>query len=345
MGVQPQQSQSAETSHHSETLPISFALVGVQKAATSTIAFYLLRHRHVSRGERKERHFFDKDFLDWENPDYSSYTSPRRTPRQKVAGDYTPAYLFWPQALQRMHRYNPDMLLIASFRDPIERAFSQWQMDYARHEAFPQFAQAIAQDTFETIPDRLPEGWQPGELRRRALATRGLYGAQLERAFEIYPDRSRWLLLDFLDVVTDRDGLLDMLTEFLGIGAVPGPARPAGQERQPRRRRPTADGRRHAAAGRAVRARPPALREALGHRHLPLGHLPHPRRHPRPRRARREARPQGRPAALIAWSGWFEVARGAASTGRRDPTVTCGRLDARPAGRSPRPVRRPPRSE
>ena len=130
MGVQPQHTATDDASAElSETLPISFALVGVQKAATSTIAFYLLRHRHVSRGERKERHFFDKDFLDWENPDYSAYTSPRRTPRQKIAGDYTPAYLFWPGALRRMHAYNPDMKLIASFRDPIERAFSQWCME------------------------------------------------------------------------------------------------------------------------------------------------------------------------------------------------------------------------
>ena len=240
MGVQPQRTDSAtadsELSDHSElseTLPISFALVGVQKAATSTIAFYLLRHRHVSRGERKERHFFDKDFLDWDNPDYSDYSSPRRTPRQKIAGDYTPAYLFWPRALERMHRYNPDMLLIASFRDPIERAFSQWQMDYARHEAFPQFAQAIAQDTFETIPDRVPDGWQPGELRRRALATRGLYGAQLERAFEIYPDRSHWLLLDFIDVVTDRDTLLDTLTDFLEIGRFQEPPAPQAKNASP----------------------------------------------------------------------------------------------------------------
>ncbi len=117
-----------------------------------------------------------------------------------------------------MHRYNPDMRLIASFRDPIERAFSQWQMDYARHEGFPQFTDAIAQDPFETVPDRIPEGWQPGDLRKRALVARGLYGAQLERAFEVYPDRSRWLLLDFLDVVSDRDRLLGTLTDFLGIG-------------------------------------------------------------------------------------------------------------------------------
>jgi hypothetical protein len=215
------------------TLPITFALVGVQKAATSTIAFYLLRHRHVARGERKERHFFDKDFLDWENPDYSGYSSPRRTPRQKIAGDYTPAYLFWPGALKRMHDYDPDMKIIASFRDPIERAFSQWQMDYARHEGFPQFAQAIAQDTFETVPDGVPDGWQPGDLRKRALATRGLYGAQLERAFDIYPDRSRWLLLDFIDVVSDRDTLLERLTEFLEIGKFIDPPSPQAKNASP----------------------------------------------------------------------------------------------------------------
>jgi hypothetical protein len=239
MGVLPPNS-STDTSG---TIPISFALVGVQKAATSTIAFYLLRHRHVSRGPRKERHFFDKEFLDWENPDYSAYVSPRRTPQQRLAGDYTPAYLFWPQALDRMHRYSPDMRLIASFRDPIERAFSQWQMDYARHEGFPQFAEAIAQDPFETLPDRIPEGWQPGDLRKRALVTRGLYGAQLERAFEVYPDRSRWLLLDFIDVVTDRDRLLDTLTDFLGISRFLDPPASQAKNASPsvQARPPTAD--------------------------------------------------------------------------------------------------------
>ena len=219
MGVQPQHTATDDAPQSSRaTLPITFALVGVQKAATSTIAFYLLRHRHVLAVSARSGTSSTRTSSTGTNPDYSGYTSPRRTPRQKIAGDYTPAYLFWPGALQRMHRYNPDMKLIASFRDPIERAFSQWQMDYARHEGFPQFAQAIAQDTFETVPDRVPEGWQPGDLRKRALATRGLYGAQLERAFEVYPDRSRWLLLDFIDVVTDRDTLLDRLTDFLDIG-------------------------------------------------------------------------------------------------------------------------------
>ena len=237
MSVQPHHATADPTTDGPDadqgTLPITFALVGVQKAATSTIAFYLLRHRHVARGERKERHFFDKDFLDWEKPDYSAYSSPRRTPRQKIAGDYTPAYLFWPGALQRMHAYDPDMKLIASFRDPIERAFSQWQMDYARHAGFPQFAQAIAQDTFDAVPDRVPDGWQPGDLRKRALVARGLYGSQLERAFEIYPDRSRWLLLDFIDVVTDRDTLLDTLTGFLGIGKFVDPPAPQAKNASP----------------------------------------------------------------------------------------------------------------
>jgi hypothetical protein len=142
-----------------------------------------------------------------------------------------------------MHRYNPDMRLIASFRDPIERAFSQWQMDYARTKRFPQFAQAIVEDTFETVPDRIPDDWRPGELRRRALVTRGLYGAQLERAFETYPDRNQWLLLDFVDVVTDRDTLLAKLIDFLGLAPFVDPPGPQAKNASPAvdAKPPTAD--------------------------------------------------------------------------------------------------------
>ena len=37
-----------------DLLPISFAIVGVQKAATSTLHTMLVRHRHIARGDAKE---------------------------------------------------------------------------------------------------------------------------------------------------------------------------------------------------------------------------------------------------------------------------------------------------
>src|SRR5215203_4509645 len=126
-----------------DLLPVSFAIVGVQKAATSTLHTMLVRHRHIARGDAKELHFFDDERLDWSAPDYRRYAVRRTHPGQRIAGDATPSYIWWPGALGRMHRYNPDMRLIASFRDPIERAFSQWSMERHRQPSYPGFSESI----------------------------------------------------------------------------------------------------------------------------------------------------------------------------------------------------------
>jgi len=36
--------------------------------------------------------------------------------------------LYYPRALERIARYNSDMKVIVSLRNPVERAFSQWNM-------------------------------------------------------------------------------------------------------------------------------------------------------------------------------------------------------------------------
>src|SRR5262249_44915888 len=87
-----------------ELVPIRFAIVGVQKAATSTLYRMLVRHPKVVGGPEKELRFFLED-RDWDDPDYSSYCRPRIPSKAELAGDATPAYLFWPQALHRMRAY------------------------------------------------------------------------------------------------------------------------------------------------------------------------------------------------------------------------------------------------
>jgi hypothetical protein len=59
-------------------------------------------------------------------PGLSGHWAPGRSDRQRIAIDATPSYVFWPHAMERMRAYRPDMRLIASLRDPIERAFSHW---------------------------------------------------------------------------------------------------------------------------------------------------------------------------------------------------------------------------
>ena len=201
-----------------DVLPISFAIVGVQKAATSTLHSMLVRHRHIARGDAKELHFFDDERLDWSAPDYSHYGVRRTTRGQRVAGDATPSYIWWPHALDRMHRYNPDMRLVASFRDPIERAFSQWSMERKRQPSYPSFGRSIELFGDLSLMHGLPAGKTSREMRRTAMVVRGLYGAQLRRGLSVF-DRAQWQLIPFRRFVADPRSVLDDLATFLELGA------------------------------------------------------------------------------------------------------------------------------
>ena len=209
-------------------LPVSIILGGVQKGASGTLHALLVRHRHVARHGVKERHFFDDDSLDWSAPDYSGYGT---VPRPDQAGlarraiDSTPSYFFWPGAMERIAAYDahlastggPEVQLVLCFRDPIERAFSQWTMLTDKLDAkreYPGFGELIRMRTPGV--HEVPEGWSKRDARQYSVVSRGLYGAQLRRALEHLP-RERMLLMRFDDVVVDPGAALDSMTDFLGL--------------------------------------------------------------------------------------------------------------------------------
>ena len=197
-------------------VPVTFSIVGVQKAATSSLFRMLTKHPAIAGGPEKEmRHFMMED-LDWNDPDLSDYARPAQRRTVTSAGDATPAYLFWPHALERMRRFRPNLSLIGSFRDPIERALSQWSMERSRDAAFPDIPDAIATFDLDRVPGEVPAEVSPIDLRRHSLFTRGLYGQQLRNGLAHFP-REQWLFLDFADLRTDRLGVLDRVTDFLDL--------------------------------------------------------------------------------------------------------------------------------
>jgi hypothetical protein len=197
-------------------LPISFSIVGVQKAATSSLYRMLVKHPAVAGGPEKEMRFFIDEDRDWSDPDYSDYARPANDPSLTLAGDATPAYFFWPHALERMRRYDPDLRLMVTLRDPIERAFSQWSMERYWKPSFPDLPDAIELFAGDALPDDVPDDKRPHRLRKESLFTRGLYGEQLRRGLAHFP-REQWLVLDFRGVFSRQGETLDAATEFLGI--------------------------------------------------------------------------------------------------------------------------------
>lgn len=202
-------------------LPVGAMVVGVQKSATSSLFWLLQQHPEVCPGPRKEWHFFDDESRDWTAPDYSDYAWRPETDTQRLVVDATPSYLFWPRAMQRIGDYDPTIRLVASFRDPIERAFSQWMMEAHRRADFPDLS------FFATKGPRLhamrDDG--PASVNRRrqfSIVERGLYGYQLQRGFD-HVDPAQWLLLEFGEITADPITAAARVAGFLGLAPFPEP--------------------------------------------------------------------------------------------------------------------------
>ena len=175
------------------SLPISFAIVGVQKAGTTSLYSMLTRHPAIVGGPQKELRFFLEPH-DWSNPDYSTYRRPAKG----------------------RARYDPSMRLMASFRDPLERAFSHWAMERRRHEHYPDLPEAVERWGDDDLPTSAPEGASPSPLLQGSPFARGLYGAQLERALACYP-REQWLFVEFRRLLDEPTAVLDEATDHLGL--------------------------------------------------------------------------------------------------------------------------------
>ena len=192
-----------------------FVIAGIQKAGTTSLYWTICTHPQISPAtKRKELHFFDDEKIDWSNPPYQRYHRHiRKRKPALLAGEASPRYVFWPGALERMWAYNPEMRIILSFRDPIERAFSHWTMAAGKRGWKWNFSETLRQGRDSSWP----RPWQ--EYRSstaRTIVARGYYGAQIAHALEVYPE-DQFLLLDFHHVFANMETSLDQVTQFLGV--------------------------------------------------------------------------------------------------------------------------------
>lgn len=196
---------------------VGFLIAGVQKAGTTALFDHLAEIPALELPAVKEAHFFDdEERVDWAAPDYAPYHALFGDP-DRLWGEATPIYLYWPNALERIRAYNPAMRLILIFRDPIERAWSHWKMEFARGKETEPFAWCI-RDGRARMAEATP---YPGFDRVRSYVERGFYGRQLAHVFSLFP-RDQVLLLGSDALRHDPTSTISAICAFLEVPAPQG---------------------------------------------------------------------------------------------------------------------------
>lgn len=101
-----------------------FLIIGAAKCGTSSLAAGLAAHPGVSLLPQ-EVHYFSKHT----HKDDQEYLALFDCPG-KVQGEKSPTYLYYLHCHEDIYRLLPEVKLIIILRDPIKRAYSNWNMRY-----------------------------------------------------------------------------------------------------------------------------------------------------------------------------------------------------------------------
>ena len=191
---------------------VDFLICGTQKGGTSALDAYLRDHPEICMADKKEVHFFDNEkYFKTNNPNYSIYHSwfnPKAS--HKLLGEATPIYMYWRNGPQRIWDYNPRMKLIIILRNPIDRAYSHWNMENSKDLDRLPFLEAIQREQ-ERSREALPY-----QHRVYSYIDRGFYLEQLRRIWRYFPKEHVFIIKNE-DLRNQPHTILGELCDFLGI--------------------------------------------------------------------------------------------------------------------------------
>ena len=194
-----------------------FLIIGEKKCGTSFFYYLLTQHPSVEPAAKKELHFFDTLF-DTENVEWYRQCFPPpswKDGRRTITGEATP-YMSHPLAPQRVAGVIPEARLIALLRNPVDRAYSDYQMVARKGREPRTFEEAVGAAEEALLPGE--EGEARADLgdARHGYLSRGIYVDRLLRWSEFF-SKEQMLVLKSEDFFDSPHETLKTALEFLGL--------------------------------------------------------------------------------------------------------------------------------
>lgn len=190
---------------------VNFVVAGAQKAGTSALRHFLSSHSEIglAKPDIREPHFFDREILKDKTADYDRYHAMfSADDLAKVTGDVTPIYIFKDGCMEQIRSYNPQMKVVVLLRNPVDRAYSQWVMEFSRGNEDRPFLAALVRELLGMFAER--------QHPVRSYLQRGFYGRQIARLYRLFP-RDQCLVLLNEDMSENHAETYRRVLEFLRV--------------------------------------------------------------------------------------------------------------------------------
>jgi len=177
--------------------------IGAQKSGTSYLYQLLKQHKAICFSKYKETHFFShkqnaqKDF-----GAFDKLFSP--TEQTKFLADFTPEYLPDKEALQTLSLLGKEKVkIIILLRNPINRAFSHYNMKVSRGKYHKSFEYLVNKEVYK------PQ-------KAKSVLGRSMYDRQLDNVFSLF-DKESVMIETFEHFIKNKEETIHNILKFLEL--------------------------------------------------------------------------------------------------------------------------------
>jgi len=204
-----------------------YYIIGAAKSGTTSLYDYLVQHQCVQPITTKEPRFFDKYYNRGENwyrinfPfTFQKFISEKINKKKFITGDATPRYLDHPHAPHRIKKITPNAKFIILLRNPIDRAYSNYNMRINAKREHLSFEDTIekerkqGKDEFKKMQQN--EEYYSRDYYHNAYLDRSIYVDKLKRWMEVFP-KEKFLIIQSEEFFKDTSKMYKEVLEFLNL--------------------------------------------------------------------------------------------------------------------------------
>ncbi|MDC0186972.1 sulfotransferase domain-containing protein [Candidatus Nitrosopelagicus sp.] len=195
-----------------------FIIVGTVRSGTTSLYYNICDHPSILPADYDEIGFFDSNYhlgINWYRSMFSTQkemNQVRKDTGYAMTGEDTPFYFWKEEAVKRISEHLPNVKIITIFRNPVDRAYSNYNLGVRAKTEKLTFEDAINEEikflekhTFRETIDR-----------RRSYLTKGIYEEQIKLWFDIFP-REQIHILSTESMKQDPQNTLKKIFQFLEI--------------------------------------------------------------------------------------------------------------------------------
>lgn len=208
----------------------NFYIIGVVKGGTTSLYNYLIEHPSIQPSVGKEIDYFGEYYsrgINWYRCAFPfkshKFFVTKILKKKFLTGEATPRYFEHPGVPEKIKKVTPNAKFILLLRNPIDRAYSHYNMNVTRGDETLSFSDAIDMEQERTSKGFKKmlndENYFTWNYYLHAYLNHGIYIEKLKHWMDIFP-RANFFILKSEDFSNDIPKYYNKVLNFLGLSSL-----------------------------------------------------------------------------------------------------------------------------